>query len=122
LTGLAFLFLCQMFLCYLFEDMPTVAQHLATVNQYLGALIGSSCIGVFHFYDSLVQLANFDGELTATANEILDRVNAHQEEIAKWANSAPMNYQHKFDLVAEEKYRLLGEILKSIQKILNKNL
>jgi predicted ATPase len=61
LTGLAFLSLCQMFLCYLFEDMPTAAQQSATVSQYLGALIGSSCIGVFHFYDSLVQLANFDG-------------------------------------------------------------
>jgi hypothetical protein len=42
-------------------------------------------------------------------------VNAHEEKIAKWANSAPMNYQHKFDLVAAEKYRLLGETLKAME-------
>ncbi len=115
LTGLAFLSLCQMFLSYLFGDAPTAATHSTTVIQYLGALIGSSCIGVFHFYDSLVQLANLDPQLTDPPKEILDRVNANQEKIAKWAEYAPMNYQHKFDLVAAEKYRLLGETLKAIE-------
>jgi predicted ATPase/signal transduction histidine kinase len=115
LTGLAFLSLCQMFLSYLFGDAATAATHSATVSQYLGALIGSSCIGVFHFYDSLVQLANLDPELTTIPEEILDLTNANQEKIAKWAEYAPMNYQHKFDLVAAEKYRLLGETLKAME-------
>jgi hypothetical protein len=39
----------------------------------------------------------------------LMQVAANQEKMQKWAHHAPMNYQHKYDLVEAEKARVLGK-------------
>jgi signal transduction histidine kinase len=41
----------------------------------------------------------------------LEKVVANQEKMQNWAKHAPMNYQHKFELVEAERYRVLGQPL-----------
>ena len=41
--------------------------------------------------------------------QYLKKVVQNQKKMKKWAVHAPMNYQHKYDLVAAEKARVLGQ-------------
>jgi signal transduction histidine kinase len=46
---------------------------------------------------------------------ILDRVQANQEKMQKWAHHAPMNHLHKFYLVEAERHRVLDEKIEAIE-------
>ncbi|NES69289.1 MAG: hypothetical protein F6K24_30700 [Okeania sp. SIO2D1] len=42
-------------------------------------------------------------------SELLQQVEQNQRQLQQhWANYAPMNHQHKVDLVEAEKFRVLG--------------
>jgi hypothetical protein len=47
-------------------------------------------------------------------SQYLSQVRANQEKMQIWAFHAPMNYQHKYDLVAAETARVLGDRLEAI--------
>jgi serine phosphatase RsbU (regulator of sigma subunit) len=47
-------------------------------------------------------------------SQYLSQVRANQEKMQTWAFHAPMNYQHKYDLVAAEIARVLGDRLEAI--------
>ena len=67
-----------------------------------------------YFYDSLINLAGPELELDKT-DDILQRVEQNQLKLRQnWAHYAPMNYQHKSDLVEAEKCRVLGKRLDAI--------
>ena len=49
-------------------------------------------------------------------SEVLQRVAENQKQLQqRWAESAPMNYQHKVDLVEAEKWRILGNKEEAIE-------
>ncbi|MEO8890663.1 MAG: ATP-binding protein, partial [Coleofasciculaceae cyanobacterium] len=85
------------------------SHQLALENAANAEVFLDSCLGlinepIFYYYDSLVQLsiANLASELG------LLKVEKNQVKLRKWAESAPMNFQHKYDLVEAEKARVLG--------------
>jgi hypothetical protein len=45
----------------------------------------------------------------------LERVAENQTQLQQWAHYAPMNYQHKVDLVEAEKCRVLGQKAEAIE-------
>ena len=61
------------------------------------------------FYYSLALLANYKNADEAQQQEYLEKVTVNQEKLENWASHAPMNYQHKYDLVAAEKARIFGK-------------
>jgi signal transduction histidine kinase/GAF domain-containing protein len=99
---------------FLFGDFEA-ANNLALEcrNYFMG---GASTVGepAFYFYDSLIALA----QLTQRSGEVstaLERVADNQTKLQHWAHYAPMNYQHKVDLVAAEKCRVLGQKTEAIE-------
>ena len=72
-------------------------------RKYLAGESSFFSLPVFYFYDSLAILAS------STQTELPAQVTANQQSLQKWADSAPMNYQHKYDLVEAERYRFLGQ-------------
>lgn len=48
-------------------------------------------------------------------DEFLSQVAANQAQMQKWAHHAPMNFQHKFDLLTAEGYRVAGNFPKAIE-------
>ncbi|GGA52199.1 hypothetical protein CYANOKiyG1_71980 [Okeania sp. KiyG1] len=70
---------------------------------------------VFYFYDSLIALASLSDDENEIS-EVMERVAENQRELQQqWAKYAPMNYQHKVDLVEAEKYRILGKKAEAIE-------
>ncbi|MBD2329606.1 AAA family ATPase [Alkalinema sp. FACHB-956] len=108
-NGICYVYLAKLLLSYLFGDYPAAqeyAQHFETYEQGAAGLL---IVPLKNFYQSLSLLAaagNSEPELDAIA---LEKVQENQRCMQAWADSAPMNYLHKFQLVEAERYRVLGQ-------------
>jgi predicted ATPase/signal transduction histidine kinase len=113
--GIHYLYLHKLVLCYLFENYPEAFKNIAGIESYLSAASGQITVALFYFYDSLVRLAVYSDTPQSEQQELLDRVQANQEKMQKWAHHAPMNHLHKFYLVEAERHRVLGEKIEAIE-------
>ncbi|BAY10167.1 ATP-binding sensor histidine kinase [Calothrix sp. NIES-2098] len=114
-TGLFYLHLNQAVLCYLFGEYATASQQAALAEQYSNAVIGYFVVVVRVFYDALIHLANYTDANPEEQLAILERINTHQEKLQNWANYAPFNHQHRWQLVAAERYRVLGKFAEAME-------
>ncbi|MDZ7954813.1 AAA family ATPase [Nostoc sp. DedQUE09] len=112
-TSLHYFYLNKLILCYLFGDYEQAAKTATLSEQYLSAATALVSVPPFHFYDSLIFLSLFADASNSEKAAWLNRVNANQEKMQKWANHAPMNFLHKFQLVEAEKARVLGQFFEA---------
>jgi predicted ATPase/signal transduction histidine kinase len=115
LTALAYVYIYKLMLAYLFGDYPDASDNIRQGEKYLMAVSGMIPIPVFHFYAALTQLALFPNQSKLDQIEILNQVDTHQETIDLWAQTAPMNYRHKWELIEAEKQRVLGNKAAAIE-------
>ncbi|NEO86965.1 MAG: AAA family ATPase [Spirulina sp. SIO3F2] len=97
-------------LCYLLEDIPAALENLNQAAQYVESVAGMITVGEHCFYHSLALLASLH-EGSEAKEEAIAQVETNQERLRSWATHAPENYQHKYNLVAAEHYRILGQKL-----------
>lgn len=112
--GLYIFYLYKLMLCYLFGEIETAKSITIKIKDHLMAAAGLFCEPIFYLYDSLIALAQLrqnSEEVSAT----LQYVAENQAKLQRWAQYAPMNHQHKLDLVAAERYRVLGEKTSAIE-------
>ncbi|MGD1712898.1 AAA family ATPase [Dapis sp. BLCC M172] len=114
-TALHFVYLSKLILCYLFEQIPQAVENAVLAESYLDGVAGYLDEYVWNFYDSLSQLARYGDAETSVQKSILEKVETNQNKMQYWANYAPMNGQHKYDLVAAERHRVLGERFEAIE-------
>ncbi|MBW4541579.1 MAG: AAA family ATPase [Myxacorys chilensis ATA2-1-KO14] len=112
-TSLHYFYLNKLILCYLFGDYEQAAKTAILSEQYLSAATALVSVPPFHFYDSLIFLSLFADASNSEKAAWLNRVNANQEKMQKWAHHAPMNFLHKFQLVEAEKARVLGQLFEA---------
>ncbi|MEH2176683.1 trifunctional serine/threonine-protein kinase/ATP-binding protein/sensor histidine kinase [Nostoc sp.] len=114
-TMICSLYFNKLVLCYLFGEYTDAIENAEVARNYLDSLIGSIIVPLFHFYDSLSQLAVYYDASEDEQGFILKRVRANQEKMQNWAHHAPMNHLHKFYLVEAERYRILGEYIQAME-------
>ncbi|BAY10149.1 trifunctional serine/threonine-protein kinase/ATP-binding protein/sensor histidine kinase [Calothrix sp. NIES-2098] len=114
-TGLFYLHLNQAVLCYLFGEYKLASQQVALAEQYSDAVVAYFVVVIRVFYDALIHLARYTDADTQEQSAILERINAHQEKLQTWANHAPFNHLHRWQLVAAERYRVLGEFAAAME-------
>ncbi|MBC1224471.1 AAA family ATPase [Nostoc sp. UCD121] len=112
-TSLHYFYLNKLILCYLFGEYEQAAKTATLAEQYLGAATAIISVPLFHFYDSLIFLSLLADASNSEKAACLNRVNANQEKMQKWAHHAPMNFLHKFQLVEAEKARVLGQFFEA---------
>ncbi|MEG4294057.1 AAA family ATPase, partial [Microcoleus sp. D2B6] len=112
--GLYIFHLYKLMLCFLFGEIEPAKNHAIEVRRYFMAGAGLVSEPVFYLYDSLLILAQLNPQLDE-ASEALQGVIENQTKLQQWADHAPMNYQHKVDLVEAEKSRVFGEKAKAIE-------
>lgn len=108
-NGLFHYYLNRLQLLYLFDELSCALENALLAKSYLVASLGHFAVAFFHFYDSLIQLAIYADSESIKQAEILQQVSANQDKMKQWAQHAPMNFQHKYDLVEAEKARVLGQ-------------
>ncbi len=96
-------------LCYLFYKPHQALEYALLAKRYPAASSGNFVVAFFHFYESLSYLAIYSDTPSIKRKEILQQVAANQNKMKLWAHHAPMNCQHKYDLVEAEKARVLGQ-------------
>jgi predicted ATPase/signal transduction histidine kinase len=106
---------CKLILCYLFDDYKKALDNAAIVKQYLASVNGLVVVPTFYFYESLTHLRLFQNSSLDNLKLIIEQVRENQKNLRKWADSAPMNYAHKFCLVEAELHQVLGEKAQAIE-------
>ncbi|MEG3968634.1 AAA family ATPase [Microcoleus sp. T2B6] len=102
-------YVAKLMLLYLLKDYAGAVASGKLAAEYADGAIGLITVGVHNFYYSLALLANYPDSDNQEAD--LAIVNYNQQIMKKWAYHAPMNYQHKYDLVEAEKARIFSDKL-----------
>ncbi|MEZ2303585.1 MAG: AAA family ATPase [Microcoleus sp.] len=102
-------YVAKLMLLYLFKDDAGAVASGKLAVEYADGAIGLITVGVHNFYYSLALLAHYPD--SDNQEQYLAIVNSNQQILKKWAYHAPMNYQHKYELVEAEKARLLRDQL-----------
>ena len=115
LFGLYLFYLYKMVLCYLFEELESAQNYASEVRCSFAGGAGTIGEPIFYFYDSLNALATLSPRSPQTS-DAFQQVEQNQTKLQQqWANHAPMNHQHKVDLVEAEKCRVLGQKVEAIE-------
>ncbi|MBC7881980.1 MAG: AAA family ATPase [Anaerolineae bacterium] len=112
-THLYYLFLDKLTLNYLFEDFPQAVEYASQAELYLDGVAGTFSVSLFYFYDSLAQIQLYQSISSVEQEHLLLKINNNQAKMQKWAYSAPVNFQHKYELVEAEKARILGQLFEA---------
>ncbi len=104
-----YLYFAKLLLNFLFKRPEQAVIEASLAAEYASAAIGFMMIGTHNFYYSLSLLAAYPNADSTEQQKYLLQVAANQERMQHWAHHAPMNYQHKYDLVEAEKARVFGK-------------
>jgi PAS domain S-box-containing protein len=108
-------YLAKEILSYLFEEYAQAVADGLCAQEYAVVGFGSLLSAVHTFYYSLILLAQYPHADRSSQQQYLEQVTANQEKMKRWAEHAPWNFQHKYDLVEAEKARVLGDALRAME-------
>ncbi|MEG4213110.1 AAA family ATPase [Microcoleus sp. S13_B4] len=94
---------------FIFRNYAQALENSRLFEKYEEAAVGLYVVSVNNFYYSLSLLALYPQASKGEQKHYLKKVVSLQKKMQKWAVHAAMNYQHKYDLVAAEKARVLGQ-------------
>ena len=100
----------KLILNYLFHDYQQAEQFSLEAQPYLNATMGYPLYVLYYFYDVLNQLSLYDQTSPENQSKILTEIEENQSKLQLWASHAPMNFQHKVDLVAAERAKISGDL------------
>jgi PAS domain S-box-containing protein len=108
-VALAAFYVNQLLLCYLFENYEQALESSESAEYHTGGMLGMFTHSVAIFYDSLTRIQVYPHRTPAEQAKLLEKISANQQIMKGLADSAPMNFLHKFYLVEAERMRLDGE-------------
>ncbi|MEG4940393.1 ATP-binding sensor histidine kinase [Microcoleus sp. F4-D5] len=114
-VGLQHFYLQQLIRAYLFADIDLALENAAKAEVYLDGFSGFINVSEYQFYDSLARLAAYPSATNDEQEEHLFYATSNRKKLQKKALSAPMNLQHKCDLITAEKARVLGNIVRAME-------
>jgi PAS domain S-box-containing protein len=96
-------------LAYFFKEPEQAVKNARIAEQYLEAAVGLITVAEHNFYYSLALIAQYPLVRPSEQADILRQISINQDNLKQWASQAPMNFQHKYDLVNAEQAHLLGD-------------
>ena len=98
----------KLILNYFFQHYEQAVEYAELTERYADCGTGLMASAVYCFYHSLALLARYQQTQPQLQSGYLQKVAANQIVMQRWADSAPMNYLHKYYLVEAERQRVLG--------------
>jgi predicted ATPase/signal transduction histidine kinase len=107
-TSIFFFYLAKLIVHYLLKRTDLAIASGNKAEDYQQSSTGLVTVAEYNFYYSLALLADYPKAETSQQSQLLDCVSLNQEKMKKWAEHAPSNFQHKYQLVEAEKARVIG--------------
>ncbi|BAZ33082.1 serine/threonine protein kinase [Cylindrospermum sp. NIES-4074] len=104
-----FFYFARTFYCYLLKDYSCACANGIKAEKYVKASSSFLTAPQHNFYSSLSYLAYYSAGDIKQQQNLIEQVDKNQESMKIWARYCPENFQHKYDLVAAEKARVLGQ-------------
>jgi predicted ATPase/signal transduction histidine kinase/CheY-like chemotaxis protein/tRNA A-37 threonylcarbamoyl transferase component Bud32 len=108
-------YLANAILFYFYKDYAQSIANASAASKHAGGVLGMMINGQHNFYYSLALLAQAPSLSVSDRSNAVVQVRANQKIMQNWAFHAPVNYQHKYDLVEAEKARVLGQHLDAME-------
>jgi predicted ATPase/signal transduction histidine kinase len=108
-NGICYVYLAKLLLCYLFGDVENAKDYASKFEEYEQGAAGLLITPLKNFYQSLSLLSSYSSSDTERATADWEKITNNQKSMKIWADHAPMNYLHKFQLVEAEINRVLGK-------------
>jgi len=106
-------YLAKTIISYTFKDFANSICYVQEIGD--DEHISTLPFAIRYVYHSLSLLAMCSVSEEKTCIKYLEQVEINQKKMKIWAEHAPMNFQHYFDLVEAEKARVLGQVPQAIQ-------
>jgi len=113
-TSLFSLSVAKTILFYLYGNYDQAVECICARAEFAEAFKGWMMVAQHSFYYCLALLAFYPQAGESEQQQYLKTIEEKQALFQTWATLAPMNYQHKSDLIAAEKARALGQPLNAI--------
>lgn len=107
-------YFAKTFLPYVFKDYAQAVVNARTGTQYGQAVAGLQVIVQHNFYYSLALLAHYPNVEASEQTQYLSELETNQQKMKIWASHAPLNCQHKYNLIEAEKARVLGNVVEAM--------
>ncbi|HEC86172.1 MAG TPA: response regulator, partial [Thioploca sp.] len=99
---------------YFFKDYAQAVENARFGEKYGKTIGGMQIFAQHNFYYSLALLAHYHEADASEQTQYFTELEANQQKMKLWASHAPVNYQHKYDLIEAEKARVLGKVLEAM--------
>jgi predicted ATPase/class 3 adenylate cyclase len=101
-SGLCFLFMSKLMLSYLFEDYDNAILNLKQASSYIDALLASTNIPAFYFYEALTLIATYPSKTQWDKIKIARRIKSILKKFKYWTKYAPENQLQRTLLIEAE--------------------
>jgi predicted ATPase/signal transduction histidine kinase/tRNA A-37 threonylcarbamoyl transferase component Bud32 len=108
-TVISQIYLAKLILSCFFRNYNEAIKNTQTMEKYKDNLTGVVHGAQSTFYSSLAIIFHYPHVSKTEQKQYLKKVASHQKQMKTWAHHAPMNFQHKYDLVEAEKARVLAQ-------------
>ncbi len=112
-TAISAYYLNKSILYYLFNEYENALSYTNICEKNLSSMVGQLGTALFYFYDSLICIALCDSASGREKARFMKKARKNLKKLKKWAMHAPMNHQHKADLVLAEIARIKGDYLQA---------
>ncbi|MBF2095833.1 MAG: AAA family ATPase [Synechococcales cyanobacterium K44_A2020_017] len=109
-SGVQYLFLHKVVLACFFSRFEQLLEKIDWSERYLSASTGMVVLPAFYFFATLGRLQIYMTQSPENQAKLWLQIEQGLAEISRWAEQAPMNFQHKLDLLMAERSRVLNEI------------
>ncbi|MFW9260114.1 AAA family ATPase [Nostoc sp. CALU 546] len=113
INGICYVYLAKTLLAYLFGEYESAWEYSQKFEQYEQGAAGLLIVPLRNFYQSLSLLALCSEVNEAQKQRYLQKVAQNQAKMQEWADHAPVNYQHKYNLILAEQARVTGDRLQA---------
>ncbi|RED99824.1 ATP-binding sensor histidine kinase [Marinoscillum furvescens] len=103
----------QMYLNFLFGNYNEALEGSQKTLRLLSNVTSTIYVATFHFYDALIRLRIY---LKSPSPKLLRQAKSSLKKLKKWANHAPENFLHKYELV-EAEYRSATKSTKPVKEL-----
>ncbi|MBD2562726.1 MULTISPECIES: AAA family ATPase [Nostoc] len=101
-----FVYLAKTIYFYFFKNYNYACANGINAEKYIKASSAFLTAPQHNLYSSLSYLAYYNNCDVKQQKKLINQVDKNQENMKRWANHCPENFQHKYHLVAAEKARV----------------